>query len=153
MALEPITRQEKIIAGQDLTPITRMEMFLKQFGGGGGGGSVPAAGGVTTVHINVTAVNSETKDATFTADKTPAEMQQASVNGPIWCVVTFAAGVMSEGSMSFGVPPALGPINTVAFGSVTLPVHDQVGENDVVLAVSGTPMEGWYIELTAFAGD
>ena len=42
MALEPITRKEKIIAGQDLEPITRMEMFLKQFGGGGGGGgSVP----------------------------------------------------------------------------------------------------------------
>ena len=39
MALEPITRQEKIIAGQDLTPITRMEMFLKQFGGGGGSGA------------------------------------------------------------------------------------------------------------------
>ena len=42
MALEPITRQEKIIAGQDLTPITRMEMFLKQFGGGGGG--LPSGG-------------------------------------------------------------------------------------------------------------
>lgn len=41
MELEPITRKEKIIAGQDLTPITRMEKFLKQFGGGGGGGSVP----------------------------------------------------------------------------------------------------------------
>lgn len=40
MALEPITRQEKIIAGKDLEPITRMEMFLKQYGGGcGGGGS------------------------------------------------------------------------------------------------------------------
>lgn len=39
MALEPITRQEKIIAGQDLTPITRMEKFLKDFGGGGG--SIP----------------------------------------------------------------------------------------------------------------
>ena len=39
MALEPITRQEKIIAGQDLTPITRLEKFLKNFGGGGG--SVP----------------------------------------------------------------------------------------------------------------
>ena len=39
MALEPITRQEKIIAGQDLEPITRMEMFLKNFGGGGGGAS------------------------------------------------------------------------------------------------------------------
>ena len=34
MALEPITRQEKIIAGKDLEPITRMEMFLKNFGGG-----------------------------------------------------------------------------------------------------------------------
>lgn len=39
MALEPITRKEKIISGQDLTPITRMEKFLKDFGGGGG--SVP----------------------------------------------------------------------------------------------------------------
>lgn len=37
MALEPITRQEKIISGQDLTPITRMEKFLKQYGGGSGG--------------------------------------------------------------------------------------------------------------------
>lgn len=37
MALEPITRKEKIIAGQDLTPITRMEKFLKDFGSGGGG--------------------------------------------------------------------------------------------------------------------
>ena len=37
MALEPITRKEKIIAGQDLTPITRMEKFLKNFGGSGGG--------------------------------------------------------------------------------------------------------------------
>ena len=43
MALEPITRQEKIIAGQDLTPITRMEMFLKNFGGGGGGGGVESS--------------------------------------------------------------------------------------------------------------
>ena len=40
MALEPITRQEKIIAGKDLEPITRMEKFVKQYGGGGGG-SVP----------------------------------------------------------------------------------------------------------------
>lgn len=40
MELEPITRQEKIIAGQDLTPITRMEKFLKNFGGGGSGASV-----------------------------------------------------------------------------------------------------------------
>ena len=38
MALEPITRQEQIIAGKDLEPVTRMEMFLKQYGGGGGSG-------------------------------------------------------------------------------------------------------------------
>lgn len=42
MALEPITRQEQIIAGKDLEPITRTEMFLKQYGGssdGSGGGA------------------------------------------------------------------------------------------------------------------
>ena len=38
MELEPITRQEKIIAGKDLQPVTRMEFFLKAYGGGGSGG-------------------------------------------------------------------------------------------------------------------
>ena len=38
MALEPITRKEKIIAGENLEPITRMEQFLKKFGGSGGSG-------------------------------------------------------------------------------------------------------------------
>ena len=33
MALEPITRQEQIIAGKDLEPITRMEKFLKKYRG------------------------------------------------------------------------------------------------------------------------
>ena len=43
MELEAITRQEQIIAGKDLQPVTRMEFFLKAYGGGGsgGGGSVP----------------------------------------------------------------------------------------------------------------
>ena len=152
MALEPITRQEKIIAGQDLEPITRMEMFLKNFGGGGGG-SGGSSGGVTTLHINVTAVNRETMEATFTADKTPAAMNQASVNGPIWCVVTFAAGVISEKALSLGIPPSMGPINKVTFGSVTIPVHDINGDNDVFFAVSGTPIDGWIIDLKAFVGD
>ena len=149
MSLEPITRQEKIIAGQDLTPITRLEKFLKNFGGSGGGG-----GGVTTLHINITDINKETMESTFTADKTPVEMKQASVNGPIWCVVTFAAGVISEKALSLGVPPAWGPITTVAFGSVTLTVHDQNGENDVRLAVCGRPsVDKWFIDLITFAGD
>ncbi len=38
MELEAITRQEQIIAGKDLQPITRMEFFLKTYGGGGSGG-------------------------------------------------------------------------------------------------------------------
>lgn len=33
MEMEPITRQEQIIAGKDLEPITRMERFLKEYGG------------------------------------------------------------------------------------------------------------------------
>ena len=113
----------------------------------GGGGS----GGATTLHINVTAVNNETLKATFTADKTPSEMQQASANGPIWCVVTFAAGVMGEEAKSFGVPPAWGYINKVVFGSVTLPFHNKTGKNDVILAISGTcSNDEWLIDLTAF---
>ena len=148
MELEPITRQEKIIAGQDLTPITRIEMFLKQYGGGGGG-----SGGATTLHINVTAVNMETMETTFTADKTPSEMKQASVNGPIWCVVTFAAGVISGEALSLGVPPSMGAINKVAFGRMTLSVHDENGDNDVIFAVLGAPDGEWMIDLKAFAGD
>ena len=41
MALEPITRAEQIIAGKDLQPITRMEKFLKEYGGGSSGGQEP----------------------------------------------------------------------------------------------------------------
>lgn len=40
MELEAITRQEQIIAGKDLQPVTRMEFFLKDYGGGGSGGGV-----------------------------------------------------------------------------------------------------------------
>ena len=154
MALEPITRQEKIIAGENLTPITRMEMFLKNFGGsGGGGGSVPAAGGVTTLHINVTAVNLETMNATFTADKTPLEMQEASVTGPIWCVVTFAAGVISEEAATFGIPPAWYRFDLVSFGTVTLPAHDKKGDNNITSAVFGIPSSNeWRIDLRTFSG-
>ena len=152
MALEPITRQEQIIAGKDLEPITRLEKFLKEYGGSGGSGG--GSGGVTTLHINVTAVNPETMAVTtFTADKTPLEMQQASVNGPIWCVLTFAAGIVSEEAKSFGVPPAWDSINTVAFGSLTLPVHDKNGDNYVTFFLLGIHSDNeWIIDLRPFAG-
>lgn len=53
--MEPITRKEKILAGEDIQPITRLEYFLKEcVGGGGGGSSLPSydsgdAGKVLTV--------------------------------------------------------------------------------------------------------
>ena len=146
MALEPITRKEKIVAGQDLTPITRMEMFLKQYGGGGGGGG---GGGVTTLHINITAINRETMEATFTADKTPAEMAQAAITGPIWCVVTFAAGIMAPEAVSVGAPPAWYSAGVVAFGGVTANAHNDNGNNKTGYAVrSGST--GWLVDLTLF---
>ena len=147
MELKPITRQEKIIAGQDLEPITRMEMFLKNFGGGGG--SAPAAGGVTTLHINVTAVNMETMKATFTADKTPAEMAQATATGPVWCVVTFAAGIMDDSAVSIGVPPAW-LRGEVAFGVTTAIVHNGDGSNKIAYAVRGGFSNSWILKLDAF---
>ena len=146
MALEPITRQEKIIAGQDLTPITRMEMFLKEYGGSGGSGG--SGGGVTTLHINVTAINRQTMEATFTADKTPLEMRQASVAGPTWCVVTFAAGVMSEEAVSLGVPPAWYE-GGQAFGVTIDPEHvNTSGNNQERYVVMQNDSDSWVLDLS-----
>ena len=139
MALEPITRQEKIIAGQDLTPITRMEKFLKNFGGGGG---------VTTLHINVTAVNTETMKATFTADRTPLEMQQAAINGPVWCVVTFAAGTIAEEAVTIGLPPAWRG-GGAAFGLLIASAHEE-GNNKIAFAVWQELGDTWGFDFTAF---
>ena len=111
---------------------------------------VSGGGGATTLHINVTAVNRETMEATFTADKTPLEMQQASVNGPVWCVVTFAAGTMGEGTRSVGVPPAWRGAGVVAFGGMTALAHDATGDNETGYAVRAGS-EGWHVDLTQFA--
>ena len=73
MALEPITRQEKIIAGQDLTPITRIEMFLKEYGGSGGSG-----GGGGVFRVNLTPINEENQ---YSADKTFDEIVAAHKGG------------------------------------------------------------------------
>ncbi len=109
---------------------------------------VGGGGGVTTLHINVTAVNRETMEATFTADKTPAEMQQASATGPIWCVVTFAAGLMGQDAVSIGVPPAWAS-GAMAFGGVTANVHNDNGNNKTGYVVKGSSA-GWVVDLTLF---
>ena len=111
---------------------------------GGGGGEI------TTLHINVTALNLEKMEATFTADKTPTEMRQAAVNGPVWCVVTIAAGLMGKDAVSIGLPPAW-LSGTPAFGSAITYVHDNDGNNKIGYAVRAGS-EGWLVDLTRFAG-
>lgn len=108
------------------------------------------AGGVTTLHINVTAINDETMESTFTADKTPEEMQQASVNGPVWCVVTFAAGLMGEGSVSYGVPPAWYG-GAPAFGGLVEPIHSDAGNNNVGYAIrAAAGFASWVFDIRQF---
>ena len=111
---------------------------------------VGGGGAITTLHINVTAVNQETMEATFTADKTPLEMQQASINGPIWCVVTFAAGIFDEGVFSVGVPPAWYGTGVVAFGEITAAAHKDDGSNKTLYAVREGRPDTWILDLSVF---
>ena len=124
--------------------IAEIIALVRLAGGGGSGG-----GGITTLHINVTAINPETMEVTFTADKTPKEMQQAAANGPIWCVITFAAGLMGEEAISIGLPPVWGGYGT-SFGGITPLVHKENGNNDYICAVLGAPPDEWIIDLRAF---
>ena len=109
-----------------------------------------SGGGITTLHINVTDVNVETMGATITADKTPVEMNAAALNGPVWCVVSFPAGILAEESISLGVPPSWYGIG-VAFGGTQAVVHDPDGNNKIFYAVrpAGTK---WILDLNAFSG-
>lgn len=127
-------------------PTLSMQIATKQYVDN----SVAGSGGVTTLHINVTAVNSETMEATFTADKTPEEMQQASVNGPVWCVVTFAAGLMGEEALSFGVPPAWYG-GSPAFGGLVKHIHSDAGNNDVGYAIrAAAGFASWVFDIRQF---
>ena len=108
-----------------------------------------SGGGITTLHINVTGINTETMVATFTADKTTTEMYQATANGPIWCVVTCAAGLMGEEAVSIGLPPVWEGYGT-SFGGMTATVHNENGNNDFICAVRGFPPDEWVIDLRAF---
>lgn len=50
--LKPITRQEKIISGEDIQPITRLEYFLKEYSGGNSGGG--SGGGGSSIKLDTT---------------------------------------------------------------------------------------------------
>ena len=122
-------------------------IIAKKLCGGGGGG----VGEITTLHINITAVNFETMEATFTADKTPAELRQAAGTGPVWCVVTIAAGVLGETAIVIGAPPAWrgGPL---AFGESIEAEHGTDGYNKTSYLVIQRGENNWSLDLTQFGG-
>lgn len=126
--------------------ITKLAMLKTMVGGSGGGG------GVLILHINITAVDSQTMTATFTADKTPTEILNAKC--PTWCVITVAAGILEESEMSFGVPPAWGGGSSPCFGFGVDRTHNSdTGNNKVSYVVEGNRTTGsWKIDLSMFGG-
>lgn len=120
---------------------------VSDIGTGGDGG-----GAVTTLHIDVTSINWDTMAATFTADKTPAQIKQAAAAHPVWCIVSFAEGSMAETALAFGVPPAWRD-GDLAFGYSILSAHTDGGNNQasyaVVPSISG---DTWVIDVNQFGG-
>ena len=115
MKLEAITRQEQIIAGKDLQPVTRMEFFLKAYGGGGSGGGVSPEEVAAIVKEQFPQikdqfiVNFSSADMkNWTCDKTLAEITEAINSGKE--VVGSLMGILNvdfleqkpNGAVSFG---------------------------------------------------
>lgn len=106
--------------------------------------------GVTTLHVNVTAINLETEPATatFTTDKTPSEMLQAALNGLVRCVCTVEAGVLGESSVAFTIPQAWKSLGQIAFGQVVNPSHVNTSSHEDNYVLSGFNTE-WDMDVRA----
>ena len=81
--MEPITRSEKILNGEDLEPITRMEYFLKKAAQGGGDG-----GGASGLFVEFTY---DEQDDVYRLSKNYKEINNAIQNGVIPAVVMLQA--------------------------------------------------------------
>lgn len=75
--VNPITREEKIIVGEDIQPITRMEYFLKKYSGGSGAGN--------------TSVGKTIKEITFTDRPSAWEWLQSNYNKVLMAVLVYNA--------------------------------------------------------------
>ena len=130
MELEAITRQEQIIAGKDLQPVTRMEFFLKAYGGGGSGGSGSADAVLYTPQALTDAQKKQARenvdaaiadfvvngtldsDMTVTTDKTFAQIQAAIQEGKQPVAKLSGLGI------TFSLPLAISNDTTIAFGAM-----------------------------------
>lgn len=111
--LEPATRIESILDGEDIAPATRLEYFLKQAANSGGGGS-----GQSVLVANVEAVS----ENTVRLDKTWLECKNAdcllirdSVTGNPRIMFPYALAICPEQSLSD--PTQISYIVEVAFSS------------------------------------
>ena len=148
MELKPITRQEKIIAGQDLTPITRMEKFLKQFGGGGGGVSSEEVVSIVKEQFPqikeqfiVTFSSADMKN--WTCDKTLAEITDAINSGKE--VVGSVMGGLNVYFFSQNPNGSVSFCRVIPDGKKLLSYHITVLEDNVEVIMA-------YIEMTVMGG-
>ena len=147
MALEPITRKEKIIAGENLEPITRMEQFLKKFGGSGGGGGGVSPEEVAAIvkeqfpqikeQFIVTFSTTDMKN--WTCDKTLAEITEAINSGK-----EIVGSLPGELKVDFLVQ---NPNGSVSFGRV-LPTDKKLMSYEIIVYENNVAVTMAYIEMT-----
>ena len=148
MALEPITRQEKIIAGQDLTPITRLEKFLKEYGGSGGGVSQEEVATIVKeqfpqIKEQFIVTFSSTDMKNWTCDKTLAEITEA-INGGKEIVGSLMGGI----NVDFIAQNSNG---TVAFGGV-YPETEMLQSYYILVSEDNVEVTMAYIKMTVMGG-
>ena len=152
MEIEPITRKEKIIAGESLEPITRLEKFLKEYGGSGGsggGGSTDAVlytaqtltdaqkkqarqnidAAIADFVVNGT-VNS---DSTVTLDKTFTQIQEA-VQGVKKDNVRL---LLTMFGTTFVLPAVVIDSNTIVFQAEIIADGDRIQTVNVSVTANG----------------
>ena len=148
MALEPITRQEKIIAGQDLTPITRMEKFLKEYGGSGGSVSPEEVATIVKeqfpqIKEQLTVTFSTTDMKNWTCDKTLAEITEAINSGKE--VVGSLMGKMNVDFLGQNPNGSVSFCRVIPDREKLLSYHITVLEDNVEVIMA-------YIEMTVMGG-
>ena len=148
MALEPITRKEKIIAGGDLQPITRMEKFLKEYGGSGGGVSPEEVVAIVKekfpqIKEQFIVTFSSTDMKNWTCDKTLAEITEAINSGK-----EVVGSLMGAINVDFIAKSTNG---TVSFGKV-FPDVGMLQSYNITVSENKVDLIRSHVEMTVIGG-